>query len=137
MTNNEISELVLKVQKFNDLDSYNQLLKKFDNLINSTAYYVIKKVPRVSVSKEDLVNILSYAFYELTKEYDPEKGMHYATYMKVNLNYKAHNYVRSLISKSHQVMNNSVTFNDEAYEQTEEEDSGVLEDIRTNYKNYN
>jgi len=134
-------ELILKVQSFNDLKSYEALRNKYLNLIKSEASFVSLKFPNIPLELSDVENVLTYHFYKTIINYNPDKGMQFGVFAKQNLRFAIMNHVRKLLSKNQIIMNYKQDYHDEehSYEDTKERDLAMsqlelisegLEDMR-------
>ena len=119
-------ELILKVQSFNDLKSYEALRNKYINLIKSEAAHMSLKFPNVPIEFNDLENVLTYHFYKTIIDYNPDKGMQFGVFAKQNLRFAIMNHVRRYISKNNIIMNYKEDYHDEhTYEDTKERDIAI------------
>ena len=137
MQSKELLKLVQNVQAFNDLKSFEILRDKYNNLIVSQTKMVLTRYRALPVGSEDIENVLTFYFYELIKNYDPESGVYFNVYVKQRLRWKSINYAREMISGRYRGMNQSIEFSDDLHEQEKDDGSAdIISDIRHNYKSY-
>ena len=133
----ELLQLVQNVQAFNDLKSFEILREKYNNLIYYQTKQVLNRYKAIPLGEEDILNVLTFYFYEIIKSYDPESGVYFNVYVKQRLRWKAMNYAREMITERYKVMNHSVEFSDDLHEDKSQKESiDILDDIRNNYKDY-
>ena len=138
MQSKELLTLVQNVQAFNDLKSFEILREKYNNLIHSQAKGITDRYKALPVGEDDILNVLTFYFYEIIKQYDPESGVYFNVYVKQRLRWKAMNYAREMITERHKIMNYSVEFNDDLHDQEIKDESiDILDDIKSNYEAYN
>lgn len=102
----ELQNIWINDLKENDnYKAYLMLLKEYQPLIVSISNNTTNVFKNSPILRDDMINVLNYEFYKLTKQYDPTKNMNYASYMKKFLMYKSMNYSRLYIGNKHKTLN--------------------------------
>lgn len=98
-------KLIKKIKESNDSSSYKELLSDYEPLIKSISYDLCNKFKETPIERDGLENVLSFALFQLVKEYDEGKGMSFPSYVKTFLKYKGINYLRLYITNGHKALN--------------------------------
>lgn len=64
---------------------------------------------------EDVENLLTKEFINITYKYDIERGMAFPTYVKTFLTYAIQNHFRQFTQRNHQVLNYCASLQEETY----------------------
>ncbi len=125
-------ELIEKIKNKNDYKSYLILLSKYKPLIKSLSIKLKTQYNQTPIQKDDIENILSFNFYDLTKKYSRERGMSFPSYIKKYLAFRGINYLKFYITNNHKSLNYSSNLEDnfmrgEVNQNKEEESEKLLQ----------
>lgn len=101
-------ELINNIKNGDDCQSFKRLLDDYEPLIKSLSWKICNTYKNTPITREDLENVLSFGFLDLTRNFDVTRGKSFPAYIKQQLLYKGLNYLRLYITNGHKTLNFSV-----------------------------
>ncbi len=107
-------EYIKKIKEKDCQKSFSFLLNEYEPLLRSYASFFSNKFPNIPMEKEDIMNELSFSFYELVKKYDEKRGKLFGSYIKEFLYFHGLTKIKVFINNKHKIMNHSYEYKNEA-----------------------
>ncbi len=93
--------------------SFKEIADQYEGLIVNVTVEMKSKFHNTPLDFEDIKNIVTYQLFKLTKEFDIDKGMEFATFVKSYLSLRSINVMKGFITQKHMVMNQRTEVNEE------------------------
>lgn len=92
---------------------FKDLVRQYEGLIINVSVEMKSKFHNTPLDFDDIKNIVTFQLFKLAKEFDIDKGMEFATFVKAFLSLRTINVMKSFITQKHIVMNQRVDVNEE------------------------